>query len=395
MSNKVETINFNGLDDLHKLGYVEKHIYSSIEYVLNKFTLVFNYFGIENVSFLNWAAFKVFLISVAVMLIYLLVKFVLTNLFFKVFSKTATKLDNDLLSVIYPAILQSILLAGLIAILWISGLSFETVQALDRMIISVFWIIWGFVATKVSRIVLIYFSDHVSSQSLVRKQTLPLFFNFSILIVSIFFSYQILRTWDVDMTALLASAGVLGLALGFAAKDTLSNLFSGVFILADQPYKIGDFVVLDSKERGEVTHIGIRSTRILTRDDVEVTVPNAIMGNTKIINESGGPYKKFRIRVQVGVAYGSKIDHVRGILLRIALDNNHVCKDPAPRVRFRVFGASSLDFELLCWIIDPALRGRVLDILNEEVYNAFVSEEIEIPYQKQDLYIKEIPKKPV
>ena len=87
------------------------------------------------------------------------------------------------------------------------------------------------------------------------------------------------------------------------------------FILADAPYKIGDFVVLDSGERGEVTHIGIRSTRLLTRDDIQVTIPNSVMGNTKIINESGGPTEKFRIRVIVGVAYGSDIDQVREVLM--------------------------------------------------------------------------------
>jgi MscS family membrane protein len=82
----------------------------------------------------------------------------------------------------------------------------------------------------------------------------------------------------------LASAGIIGIAVGFAAKDTLANLFSGVFILADSPYKLGDYVVLEDNSRGKVTQISLRSTRMLTRDDVEVTVPNSITGNTKIIN---------------------------------------------------------------------------------------------------------------
>ena len=91
------------------------------------------------------------------------------------------------------------------------------------------------------------------------------------------------------MTAWLASAGVVGIAVGFAAKDTLANLFSGVFILADAPYKIGDYIVLDATGmRGKVTQIGLRSTRLITRDDVEVTIPNSIMGNSQVINQSGG-----------------------------------------------------------------------------------------------------------
>ncbi len=164
-----------------------------------------------------------------------------------------------------------------------------------------------------------------------------------------------------------------------------------MFILADGPYKIGDFVVLGTGERGEVTHIGMRSTRLLTRDDVEVTVPNSIMGNTTIVNESGGPYEKFRVRVQVGVAYGADIDDVREALLSVAAREESVCDEPEPRVRFRRFGASGLDFEPLCWINEPVLSGRVIDILNSTVYKLFQTSGIEIPYAKQDIYVKELP----
>ncbi|GIS88459.1 MAG: hypothetical protein CM1200mP18_11690 [Gammaproteobacteria bacterium] len=90
--------------------------------------------------------------------------------------------------------------------------------------------------------------------------------------------FVVIVVWDLDATGWLASAGVVGLAVGFAAKDTLSNLIAGVFIMADAQYKIDDLFILDSGERGQVTHIGLRSTRFLTRDDIEITVPNAVMG---------------------------------------------------------------------------------------------------------------------
>jgi small-conductance mechanosensitive channel len=92
------------------------------------------------------------------------------------------------------------------------------------------------------------------------------------------------------------------------------------------------------------------------------------------------------------VAYGSDIDKVREILMNIALADEDICSDPEPRVRFRAFGASSLDFELLCWIDQPVLRGRMIDNLNCQVYKRFIEEKIEIPYSKHDLYIKEMPK---
>jgi MscS family membrane protein len=109
------------------------------------------------------------------------------------------------------------------------------------------------------------------------------------------------------------------------------------------------------------------------------------------VNESGGPYEKFRIRVPVGVAYGSDVDHVKSILMKVADDEEEVCSDPAPRVRFRRFGNSSLDFELLCWVNNPEYRGRVLDAVNTAIYKRFMQEKIEIPYSKHDVFIKEMP----
>jgi len=199
--------------------------------------------------------------------------------------------------------------------------------------------------------------------------------------------YFIFLAWAIDVTAWLASAGIVGLALSFAAKDTLSNLFAGASILADAPYKTGDFIILDTGERGMVTFIGLRSTRILTRDDVEITIPNGLIGNSKIINEAGGPYEKHRIRIPVGVAYGSDIDKVIAALASVAEDHKEVCKSPEPRVRFRSFGESSLDFELLCWIERPIDRGRTIHELNCAVYWKFREESIDIPFPQRDVHL--------
>ena len=203
--------------------------------------------------------------------------------------------------------------------------------------------------------------------------------------------YFVFLAWNINVTAWIASAGIIGLALSFAAKDTLSNLFAGVSIVADAPYKTGDFIILDTGERGMVTHIGLRSTRILTRDDVEITIPNGIIGNSKIINEAGGPSTKHRIRVSVGVAYGSDIDRVIASLAGIAAEHPEVCKIPEPRVRFRLFGESSLNFELLCWIEQPVDRGRMTHELNCAVYKAFATEGITIPFPQRDLHVRTMP----
>lgn len=203
--------------------------------------------------------------------------------------------------------------------------------------------------------------------------------------------YFIFLAWDVNVTAWVASAGIVGLALSFAAKDTLSNFFAGVSIVADAPYKLGDFILLESGERGMVTHIGLRSTRILTRDDVEITVPNGVIGNCKISNEAGGPSSRHRIRTAIGVAYGTDIDKVIETLEGIAHEHEEVCNTPEPRVRFRKFGESSLEFELLCWINQPVDRGRISHELNCAVYKAFQRTGIVIPFPQRDLHVRSMP----
>ncbi len=220
---------------------------------------------------------------------------------------------------------------------------------------------------------------------------LPLFHNAMKIILVVLAGYAIMVSWNVNPTPLLASAGIVGLALSFAARDSLSNLFAGVSIVMDAPYKTGDFIILDSGERGVVTDIGLRSTRLLTRDDIEITVPNGIIGNSKIINEAGGPSPRHRIRVAVGVAYGSDVDKVIETLNDVAAENPDVLDNPAPRVRFRQFGDSSLDFELLGWIARPVDRGRVKHELHCAVYKAFAREDIEIPYPQRDLHVRTMP----
>ena len=265
-------------------------------------------------------------------------------------------------------------------------------QDLKLMILqSIDIIVWGQFFYRSSQFSLKNLSLRVKEGALIRPQTLPFFENMAAVFVVLIIMYLLFITWKIDMSAWLASAGIIGIAVGFAAKDTIANLLSGVFILADSPYKIGDYIVLDSAERGVVTHIGLRSTRILTRDDLEVNIPNAIIANGKVVNESSGRHIKSRTRIAVSVAYNCDIDHVKAVLLNIVEDESLICQDPEPRVRFRRFGASGLDLELLVWIDDPEIRGRVIDSLNTSIYKRFALENIEIPYSKYDLYIKSLP----
>ena len=190
----------------------------------------------------------------------------------------------------------------------------------------------------------------------------------------------------MSLTAVFASAGIVGLGIALAARETLANFFGGVSIFLDRPFKSGDYIVLDTGERGQVVEVGLRSTRLLTRDDIQISIPNSLMTSTKVINESA-PQARFRVRIKIGVAYGSDVDRVEEVLLSVARQNSMVTLVPEPRVRFRSFGDSALEFELLCWARQPEDRGRLIHGLNHQVYKAFDAAKIQIPFPQRDIHL--------
>jgi small-conductance mechanosensitive channel len=307
-------------------------------------------------------------------------------------SKTVSDVDDLIARELRNPAVYSVVLAGVL----LAYREFDAPGIVDSLVegvtLTLIGAMWAVALLRVGRMVLGVISRRVDQIKLIEPRTLPLFEMILKLVVVGGFLYVVCIAWNIPLTSWLASAGVIGIAVGFAAKDTLSNLFAGIFIVADSPYKVGDFVVLDNTTRGQVLEIGIRSTRLLTRDDIEITVPNAIIANSQIVNQTGGPDEKMRVRVKVEAAYGSDLDQVEKVLLGSVDGVEHVCSDPAPRVRFRAFGASGLAFELLAWVDEPVFRGRVLHALNSNVYKNFNAAGIEIPYSKQDVYIKEMPR---
>lgn len=317
--------------------------------------------------------------------------FILARVIRHLTSMTTTDLDDQIINELRRPVVFTIILVGVL----LAHLEFDMPDIGDYIVIgliqTVIGVLWAVAAMRIGRLLLQALSQRVDDIRWIEPRTLPLFDMILKMFVAGAFLYVICLAWHIPLTSWLASAGVIGIAVGFAAKDTLSNLFSGIFIVADAPYKVGDFVVLDNTTRGEVLEIGMRSTRLLTRDDVEITVPNSVIANSQIVNQTGGPWEKMRVRVKVEAAYGTDVDLVERVLLGCIEGVEQICREPAPRVRFRAFGASGLAFELLAWIEEPVYRGRVLHALNTNVYKAFNAAGIEIPYAKQDVYVKELP----
>lgn len=330
------------------------------------------------------------IIAVAFIVIGKIADWIISAIIGRIARRSANEYDDQFVALVHRPVFLSFVLLGLALATRRIGMSpppeFITIGILKTIVIFV----WYNTLSNVMNL-LVKVLSRTKDSKIVQTGMLSLLHNVMKVIAFALTGYFLFLAWDINVTAWLASAGIVGLALSFAAKDTLSNLFAGVSIVIDAPYKAGDFIILDSGERGVVTDIGLRSTRILTRDDVEITVPNGIIGNGKIINEAGGPPAQHRIRVAVGVAYGSDIDQVIEVLEKVGADNDSVLAAPAPRVRFRQFGDSSLDFELLGWIARPIDRGRVRHELNCAVYKALNENSIEIPYPQRDLHVRTMP----
>ena len=314
----------------------------------------------------------------------------LTRGLVQVTRRTHAEVDDQIVAILHKPVFRTFLLMGVGVALRLDPPPEPLYFIILGIIKTAVILIWIFFGVRFTSILLPWMSDHPSRFQTIQPVTFPVFEITAKVVLFGAATYFLLLSWRVDPTAWLASAGIIGIAVGFAAKDTLANLFAGLSILADAPYKVGDFIVLDA-QRGQITKIGLRSTRILTRDDIEITIPNSTVANSKIINESGGPSPKHRLRIPVGIAYRSDIDRLRKVLLEVADQNDHACHRPEPRVRFRAFGDSSLNFELLCWIENPGDRGLAQDSLNTAIYKALDQAGIEIPFPQRDVYIKQAP----
>ena len=315
---------------------------------------------------------------------------IISGLVRRIANRSSNNFDNSLIDLVHKPIFLSFVLIGLGLATRRLGLPETPTNATISLLQTIAIVVWFSALSGLNNLI-VQTLRRSRSSTLVDSGMLSLLHNVLKVVLFALAGYFFFLAWSIDVTAWLASAGIVGLALSFAAKDTLSNLFAGVSIVMDAPYKTGDFIILDSGERGVVTDIGLRSTRILTRDDVEITIPNGIIGNSSIINEAGGPPAQHRIRIAVGVAYGSDLDHVIETLEKVAIDNPDILSSPTPRVRFRLFGESSLNFELMGWISNPADRGRVQHELNCAVYKTLNAENIKIPFPQRDLYVRTMP----
>ncbi|MFL2983779.1 MAG: mechanosensitive ion channel family protein [Candidatus Neomarinimicrobiota bacterium] len=315
------------------------------------------------------------------------VDMIFTFLVKKMVKTTKTTLDDRILQLMHKPIFYSILFIGFMISIKTIGLPAYIDYLFIGILKTMTIIIWLYVVSKILVMSMEWASRQTAANKILQKNTVPMFNNLGKIAIGLLGIYFIFLSWDININGILASAGVLGVVLGLAAKDTVSNFFAGVFLMADAPFKEGDYILLDTGERGYVKKMGLRSTRFMTRDDIEITIPNSVIAASKIVNESGGPGEIERVRVTLMVAYDSDLDIVRNLLINIAKKENNVMSNPEPRVRFREFADHGLRLQLLFWIQNPEIRGRTIDAVNTEIYKQISKLNITIPYPTMNIHL--------
>ncbi|MFZ9001435.1 MAG: mechanosensitive ion channel family protein [Bacteriovoracaceae bacterium] len=205
-----------------------------------------------------------------------------------------------------------------------------------------------------------------------------------------------LSSIGLDFSNVALVAGALTVGIGFGLQSIFNNFVSGLILLFERPLRVGDYVQLESGLRGEVKEINVRSTRITTRDNIDVLVPNSEFINTRVINWTLYDHAR-RVHVPFGVSYGTDKELVKKAALEAALEVDcTITNNPqrAPDVWLTEFGESSLNFELVVWVAGKkAKKDRVDTDYLWELETKLKKYKIEIPFPQRDLHVKTIPPK--
>lgn len=242
----------------------------------------------------------------------------------------------------------------------------------------------------IARIV-VFLLGKVIGRAKVNNQTIDRGKAYTISQLAKYFIYTIavifaIESLGVSISILIASSAALFVGIGLGLQNIFNDIVSGIFLLFEQSVAVGDVVEIDTLV-GQVKEINIRTSRIRTRDDIMIIVPNHYLIGNKVINWST-ENKRTRFIIKVGVAYGSDTRLVKKILLESASQHKDVVDNPKPIVRFIDFGNSSLDFEILFWS-DEGWRIEVIKSdIRFAIDDAFRENGVTIPFPQRDLHIK-------
>jgi len=223
------------------------------------------------------------------------------------------------------------------------------------------------------------------------RQLMPFLRRVALIILTVIIAIILLDHFNIEVSGFVATLGIGSLAIALAAQAALSDTISGFIIMIDRPYRIGDRIeILDLDTWGDVADIGLRSTRIRTRDNRMVIVPNSVISKSLVVNHSY-PDSLYRIENHVGVAYGTDIEKAREVIIEAVKTVEGVLTDHPVDALFLEFGDSSLVFRVRWWLDSYIDTRRMFDSVNTAIYKALNEAGIEIPFPQRVVTHKGLP----
>lgn len=347
---------------------------------------------IEIWNALNDYALLRFLALVAVS--YVIARFIsnhIPSLVTKITRYLKLSLGEKIAELLGPLLFKVVFLIAMIMLVSASQLSESQNYAAIATIQSLIIIFILLFVNTVVYLVLEHLStpNNAGDPVIILKAIVPIYEYTALIFIILIGIYLIFGAWGIEMTVLLASAGVMGLAISMAAKDTLSDVIAGILILSDAPFELGDVIEV-SDEVGTITQIGIRSTRIKTRASVELVIPNSKIGSSVVINKSFIVKDKLKIKLPIIVAFGTDPEIVRKILLDVAKEHERVLNEKM-QVALMDFNQEQVIFSLICWIDEGVLKPKIVPAMRESIYLKFIEENIPLPSSMQEITISEFP----
>ena len=327
-------------------------------------------------------------------IIVLVVFFASERVFKKIARRTKTRLDDIVLGIIRKPILILLILLGVVESLDVLDLPTGLFELLSRIYYLVLVLVLTYVAYRIFRDVVIYYGKKYAEKThtQIDDVVVPLAEKLGAVVIVIIGVAILMSYTGIDLTVLAVGSIVVSMVIAFALQDTLSNFFSGIYLLTDRPFKAGDLITLESSEVCRVERIGMRSTKLYKLfEHTIMIVPNNKLANERIVNIVQ-PDMRYKIVVKVGVAYGTDVEQVSRILKEVALRHPHVLHDggTAPVVRFTGFGDSALEFALAVWVDDVYNQWAVASELREAILKEFTTARIQIPFPQRVVWTRSL-----
>ena len=325
-------------------------------------------------------------------ILHIVIKLIINKIVLRMTSKTKTDLDDKIVLSFKRHSKNIIVFLAIYFILKINSVYFS--QEINLIFEDIFYIIFFIIVMSmvfftVSIVIDWYLNilSKKSDQNIVTEFG-PLIQRLIKGLIIIIGATILLEHFKVDIKGLVVSLGVGSLALAFAAQDTLGNMIAGFVIMMDRPFRKGDRIKLENGQLGDVYDIGLRSIKIIDFENTIHIIPNREIANKTVINYSY-PDQSIRIKINVGVAYGSNVEKVKEILIQQYKAHPVILDDPEPKAYFINMGDSSLDFMSVGYVAAYKDQWQISEEIRIMIYNALVKAGIQIPFPHRTLTISD------